>query len=286
MSLRFILLSAFLSIAFVTIAPRANPQQPERTSHSYLGFDLNTYPGDAALPILRKTFSFAGYWISAPPATKSNTWTGKRQLLLSEKFGFLLLYQGPQIKDLKSSSQAETRAAADAANAAAVAKKEGFPPGAIIFLDIEEGGRLPASYHAYLRAWVDSLVRSGYQAGVYCSGIKVNEGQGVSIITSDNIRDNLGNRDLAYFVFNDACPPAPGCILASNPPPPSASGVGYAIVWQFAQSPRRKDITRPCAATYDADGNCYAPGDAKHAWILDLNSATTADPSHGGGATP
>src|SRR5712664_4056911 len=48
---------------------------------AYLGFDLNTYPGDAALPVLRKTFSFAGYWLSPPPGAKRNTWVGKRQLL-------------------------------------------------------------------------------------------------------------------------------------------------------------------------------------------------------------
>jgi len=28
---------------------------------AYLGFDRNEYPGDAALPVLRKTFSFSGY---------------------------------------------------------------------------------------------------------------------------------------------------------------------------------------------------------------------------------
>jgi len=45
-------------------------QQPFAPSQSYLGFDLNTYPGDAALSVLRKTFSFGGYWLNAPPGTK------------------------------------------------------------------------------------------------------------------------------------------------------------------------------------------------------------------------
>jgi hypothetical protein len=248
---------------------------------SYLGFDLNTYPGDAALPILRKTFSFGGYWLSAPPGAKRNTWVGKRQLLQSQKFGFLLLYRGPQTSQLKSSLQARNRGTADATNAAATAKKEGFPSHAIIFLDIEEGGRLPAKYHAYLRAWVDALASAGYHAGVYCSGMLVNEGSRVTIITSDNIRSNLGKRELTYFVYNDACPPSPGCVVPHNPPSPSASGIPYAAVWQFAQSPRRKEFTARCAATYNADGNCYGPGDTTHSWFLDLNSATTPDPSSG-----
>jgi hypothetical protein len=257
------------------------PLQSAPGSHSYLGFDLNVYPGDEALPVLRKTFSFAGYWLSPPPGAKQNTWIGKRHLLLAQKFGFLVLFRGPQISELKSPSQAGAKGTADAATAAASAKSEGFPPHAIIFLDIEEGGRLPAKYHAYLRAWVDALVRAGYRSGVYCSGMPVNEGQGVTIITADNIRNNLGKRELTYFVFNDACPPAPGCVVPHNPPPPSASGVPYAAVWQFAQSPRRKEFTAQCAAKYNADGNCYAPGDTSHVWFLDLNSATTADPSSG-----
>ena len=253
---------------------------------SYLGFDLNTYPGDDALPILRKTFSFGGYWLNAPPGAKQNTWVGKRQPMLSQKFGFLILYNGPQSNELKSLAQARTRGTADAAKAAAAAKKEGFPARAIIFLDIEEGGRLTENYHAYLRAWVDRLSRSGYRAGAYCSGMPVNEGNGVTIITADDIRTNLGKRELAYFVYNDACPPSPGCVVPHNPPPPSVSGISYAAIWQFAQSPRRKEFTARCSTSYNRDGNCYAPGDTQHAWFLDLNSATTPDPSRGQDVAP
>lgn len=178
-------------------------------------------------------------------------------------------------------SSAMKRGATDARRAAAAAKQEGFPSRTVIFMDIEEGGRLPAVYHAYLRAWVDQLARAGYRAGVYCSGMPVDEGGGVTIITADDIRNSIGKRNLAYWVFNDACPPSPGCAVPQNPLPPSASGLPYATVWQFAQSPRRKQLTARCASTYFADGNCYAPGDNAHPWILDINSADSADPSHG-----
>ena len=77
-------------------------------------------------------------------------------------------------------------------------------------------------------------------------------------------------------------PPSPGCVVPHNPLPPSASGIPYAAIWQFERSPRPKEFTARCAATYNADGNCYAPGDIAHAWFLDLNSAATSDPSHGG----
>jgi hypothetical protein len=279
-----IALCATLSAVFCFIPSRAlfpiQASTQDRPTRAYLGFDLNTYPGDSALPILRKTFSYAGYWLSPPPGAKRNTWLGKRELLHAQGFGFLVLYRGPQISDLKSEAQAAHKGTVDARNAVATASKEGFPARAIIFLDIEEGGRLPAKYHAYLRAWVDALEPAGYRAGVYCSGMVVNEGAGLTIITSDDIRKNIGTRQLAYWVFNDACPPSPGCVVPQNPPPPSASGISYATVWQFAQSPRRKQFTAHCAATYNADGNCYAPGDPTHSWFLDVNSATTSDPSN------
>jgi Domain of unknown function (DUF1906) len=275
-------LSAISILPFLVDSPTSPSSVMARAAESaYLGFDLNNYPGDHALPVLRKTFSFGGYWLSAPPEAKQNTWLGKRRLMLAQKFGFLILYNGPRSNELKSLAQSGKKAIADAANAAAAAKKEGFPLRAIIFLDVEEGGRLPANYHAYLRAWIDELARAGYRAGVYCSGITVNEGNGVAIITADDIRNNIGKRQLAYFVFNDICPPAPGCVVGQNSPLPSASGISYAAVWQFAQSPRRKDRTAHCAATYDRDGNCYAPGHTAHAWFLDLDSATTPDPSSG-----
>src|SRR5580765_5755275 len=62
--------------------------------HSYVGFDRNEYPGDEALPLLRKSYSFASYWLSPPPEEKSNSWIGKRGVMQSQGFGFLLLYQG------------------------------------------------------------------------------------------------------------------------------------------------------------------------------------------------
>ena len=262
----------------------ATPASDASTANSapaknYPGFDLNTYPGDDALPVLRKSFSFVGYWLSLPPGAQQNTWTGKRTPLRSQGFGFAVLYTGPLGKDLKSEAQARSKGTSDARQATATAKREGFPPRTIIFLDIEEGGRLSPAYHVYLREWVDELARAGYRAGAYCSGMPVSEGQGVTIVTSDNIRNNLEGREMAYWVFNDACPPSPGCALPQTAPAPAGSGVRYAAIWQMSQSPRRKEFTTQCASTYQPDGNCYAPSDAAHKWFLDVNTATSADPS-------
>jgi hypothetical protein len=79
------------------------------------------------------------------------------------------------------------------------------------------------------------------------------------------------------FDAQDACPPAPGCVLA--PKPLSASGTTELVAWQYAQSPRRPEITKSCGATYAADGNCYAPGFPTV--FLDVDAAESGDPSKG-----
>jgi hypothetical protein len=109
----------------------------------------------------------------------------------------------------------------------------------------------------------------------------VKEEPHVSITTADDIRSHSATRDMAIWAYNDACPPSPGCKFPENPPASSTSGIPAATVWQFAQSPRRKEFTARCAAKYAKDGNCYAPGDTAHSWFLDVNSATSADPSSG-----
>ena len=254
---------------------------PEESEKKYLGFDRNNYPGDDALPILRKTFAFSSYWISPPPGEKSNTWTRKRELLRSRGFGFVVLYQGPGSRELKTQTSAKARGTRDGEDAAASAKAEGFSAGTIIFLDIEEGGRLPDTYHAYLAAWSEALSRAGFRPGAYCSGMPVKEEPGVTITTAEDIRNHAATRGISIWAYNDACPPSPGCTFSRDPASPAKSGIPYAAVWQFAQSPRRKEFTSRCAATYHRNGNCYAPGDSAHSWFLDVNSATSPDPSGG-----
>jgi hypothetical protein len=246
-----------------------------------LGFDRNLYPGDAAFPTLRQTFAFTSYWLNAPPGEKTNTWIGKRAFLVKSGFGFLVLFRGRDSHEFKKGPDGPAKGSLDAEAAAAAAKKEGFPAGTIIFLDIEEGGRLSATYHAYLQAWLDGLARSRYRAGVYCSGMPAKESGGVTILTADDIRANGGSREFVFFVFNDACPPSPGCVFPSTAPSVASSGVAYAQAWQYAQSPRRKEFTARCPAGYNRNGNCYSPNDASHEWDLDADTATSADPSNG-----
>ena len=160
------------------------------------------------------------------------------------------------------------------------ARGEGFPLRTIIFLDLEEGGRLLPEQRAYLHAWADVVQSAGFSPGVYCSGIAYKEPySGAMVITAEDIQQNAGGRQLAYWVSNDSCPPSPGCVLPGKPPNPSASGVPFADVWQFAQSPRRS--TSGCTAAYGNDGNCYPPGGETSGLHVDLDVAVSTDPSHG-----
>jgi hypothetical protein len=249
---------------------------------SYLGFDRNTYPGDANLKILHQTFSFTGYWLNTPPSARTNIWIGKRKALEDAGFGFVVLFNGRLYADLKTVTRAKMLGQSDARAAVAAAQREHFPKGTVIFLDQEQGGRMLAAQKAYIYNWVDGVTRAGFQAGVYCSGIAAPEDDGGSIVTADDIRQNAGGRRIIFWVTDDACPPAPGCAFPHTPPSPAESGIAYADIWQFAQSPRRKDVSAGCPANHNPDGNCYPPGiNPQQRLHVDVETATSPDPSHG-----
>src|SRR5579863_4100712 len=208
----------WLAFALVLLLPRAagtsapSRAQEERVrQQTYLGFDANDYPGDDALPGLRRTFTFSGYWLNAPPGAKTNSWIGKRSELLKNEFGFLILFNGRLTKELQPPVDARALGARDAAAAVAVAQREGFSAGnfTIIYLDIEEGGRMLPPQINYIQGWKSTVESRGFVAGVYCSGMKVKEGKGQTITTADDIHERLSV--MAYFVYNDECPPSPGC---------------------------------------------------------------------------
>ncbi len=264
----------------LTLAASALAQPPS------LGFDRNLYPGDARILELRKHFAFTGYWLTPPPGEKTSTWLGKRKLLHDAGFGFLVLANGRLEAQLKSSKlHPDTLGKQDAIQAIALAKQEDFPPATILFLDQEEGGRLTPVQSAYFFAWTETIAASPYKPGAYLSGQPSPDGtrpdgKPATITTAQDVTQHIAAQHLhpiTLWVAQDACPPAPGCVL--TPPPLALSGTPTATVWQYAQSPRRPEITRACARTYAPDNNCYAG--LTPDLFLDLNVASTPDPSHG-----
>ena len=261
-------------------SPQPAPGKQKNPPKTFVGFDRNDYPGDAALIELKKSFAFTGFWLGPPPGEKSNSWKGKRSQVSNAGFGFLLLFNGKLEKELPSQAEAQALGKIDSARAAESADDEGFAKGATIFLDQEEGGRLSPVQLAYILAWADGVSAAGYRAGIYCSGVPAREGKGVSVITALNLKSRAGGREITFFVFNDVCPPSPGCRIPPRLPSAAASGVKFAEVWQYAQTPREKSRTVHCAATYAKDGNCYPPGMQSSGIYVDLNFATSPDPSH------
>jgi len=249
------------------------------SAQSYLGLDRNTYPGDADLKALHQTFSYSGYWLNNPPGERRNTWAGHRAAIESAGFGFLVLFNGRVYAELKSVTHAKKVGASDAQAAAAAARREGFPAHTIIFLDQEQGGRMLPEQKAYIYAWVDAVTAAGFRAGIYCSGIPSPDDQ--NVITAEDIRQSARARQIVYWAINDACPPSPGCAFPKNPPSPAGSGVSFAEVWQFAQSPKEKDVAAHCS-NYSRVGECYPPGIPPAQRLhVDLDTATSSDPSHG-----
>jgi hypothetical protein len=263
-------------------APAAAPE----TRHNFAGFDRNDYPGDVALPALRGNFAFTGYWLNNPPGATTNTWLGHRQRLVDEGFGFLVLWNGRLDKQIKASRMKPAALGQkDAAEAIAAARREGFPDGTVIFLDQEEGGRLLTEQAGYLLGWTEAVAGSSYRPGAYVSGQPVEDGPGATITTAQDVtgRVKAGHlHPVALWVAQDACPPAPGCTVQA--PELRLSGTPDAVAWQYAQSPRRPEITRACAKTYADDGNCYGPSSkflGTKGMFLDMNVAASEDPSHG-----
>ncbi len=243
-------------------------------AQSFKGFDKNEYPGDEALRELSKTFAWSGYWLNAPPGMKSNPWQGKREVLSHAGFRFALLFNGRLDAELKQTDPA-VMGRSDGNAAVRAARAEGFSAGSIVFLDMEEGGRLLPEQKTYLFSWTDALSASDFTPGVYCSSIAVPDGAGKTISTAEDIGQSEGVRHIHLWVAQDTCPPSPGCSTGMKLTP-DRSGTQNADIWQYAQSPRRAQFTASCVQTYAPDSRCYAPGTQI---FVDLNTSKLESPS-------
>lgn len=244
----------------------------------YLGFDKDAYPGDDLWPALHKTFAFTGYWLNNPPGMQADPWAGKRAVVRAAGFGFLIIFNGRMDAELQK-KDAAALGKQDARDAVAAARREGFPAGAVIFLDEEEGGALLPEQAAYMGAWTAEVAHAGLGAGVYASGIPVSAGSGM-MSTAQDVTKRFPWAKL--WVWDDRCPPAPGCTVEDKKLAPPLSGHPQALVWQYAVTPRKPEDTAACAATYSADDRCYAPGlPHSDATYIDLNVSRSADPSRG-----
>jgi glycoside hydrolase-like protein len=167
-------------------APVANDYEKGK----YVGFDTHTYPGTPVMRTWKQTpgspYSWVGYYLPSP-CHADRSWTGKRDTLIAMGWGLAAVYVGQQTwgktpRTLSSSALAalrkRTKCSADLMNASegildaddatAAAQTEGFPPGAIVFLDLERVEAIPAAMRAYYTAWVQRMLSNGrYEPGIY-----------------------------------------------------------------------------------------------------------------------
>ena len=173
----------------------------------------------------------------------------------------------------------------DATAAIAAAQREGFPPGTILFLDQEEGGRLLPEQADYLLAWTEAVAQSAFLPGVYASGQPVADGRGldgkpVTITTIQDIRARVAEVICTLSLsglFRTPAHPHPAALC--NRLRPASVAPWTPPLGSLPSLPNANPSTRACARTYSSDGNCDTPAPAR--LDVDLSSATTSDPSHG-----
>lgn len=159
---------------------------------TFLGFDTHTYPGDAKMRAWKDApenkYQWVGFYLPAAPCHKGTSWAGKRQTLKDMGWGIAVVYVGQQTWNRTPRSRTPAQVAAgkrngqtcsadylsastgalEAVDAIQKTKAEGFPKGAVIFLDIERMERMPAAMRDYYRAWVATVLKDGtYQPGIY-----------------------------------------------------------------------------------------------------------------------
>ena len=96
-----------------------------------------------------------GIWLNNPPGETSNGWAGKRSDGASRRgLGFLVLWNGRLDKEILKAQKAGTSRPMRWVRKMPRRRwrrrdGKGFPKGAILFLDQEEGGRLLEEQAAY-----------------------------------------------------------------------------------------------------------------------------------------
>ena len=214
-------------------APSAAPGPPRAALPAPPGFDVDRYPGDAALQTWRRAapYEWVGYYLPAP-CHRDASWSGKRAAIQGMGYGIAVLYVGQQQFEGDTTPPTpgapvicsrtlltQERGRADAADAAARTAAEGFPAGTAVFLDVERVSRLTPEMTAYVSAWVDALRRDGrYRPAMYAH--RENAPALRAIVQGD----------IPFWVAGGA-----GFALDRTP---RESGVDFASVWEGLPAPR------------------------------------------------
>jgi peptidoglycan hydrolase-like protein with peptidoglycan-binding domain len=230
-------------------APAPSTPVPS-TTVGHAGIDTSIYPGDAVMAELRSSTNliWTGFYLGPAPSHTGASWMGKRSTLIAQGWGLAVLYVGQQESGPGSHNVNGAQGDADGANALALAAQAEFPPGTVLYLDIETGGPFSPPMRDYLERWSARIAAGGFVPGAY-----------LSFLSADSARQVVPDLKLWVYRLRTA-----DSNVDKDPPfresLPSESGVASAVAWQWAQ-------------------NCWIPKPGGGRQLVDLDVASTADPS-------
>ncbi|MGH3712750.1 MAG: glycoside hydrolase domain-containing protein [Micromonosporaceae bacterium] len=195
----------------------------------HLGFDRSRYPGDAVMRSIRRAtpLAFVGIYLAPAPSHPDTGWMNKVPLLREIGWGFLPVYVGQQSRTGPGSHVlTREQALRDAVDAGRLAEKAELDPCSVLYLDIEQGGRLTLDHLSYVGTWVGGIAHeTAYRPGVYCSYRD----------TADHVAAETGDVPTWVFHVRDTGP-ALVDLATEEPPDPAESGFPGAVAWQYRMS--------------------------------------------------
>ncbi len=215
----------------------------------YSGFDTSAYPGDEQISWLKANTNlvWCALYLSPAPSHNDGSWMGKRASLAQAGWGVVPIFVGQQVIPPGSLDPSAATGATDGASAASLTASEGFPPGSVVYLDLENGPPLQSPQTDYVQAWCTAVSDAGFQPGIYCSHLMAADVAGL-----------VPNAAIwAFKVSTTQTHPVTGTDFPDSDP--SGSGYAEAAIWQLGQ-------------------NCQISAGNGQTLLVDLDSATSPDP--------
>ena len=231
------------------------PPPPDTTTTSFLGFDVSAYPGDAAMSAWKypaSPYYWSGYYIPAP-CHRDTTWSGKYHTLTNMGWGTLAIYVGQQdwtqipqsiavldraqptdlltpmteystaFVTCSASLLSADQGRAEALDAVAKLRADGFPTRSTVYLDVEYVSSVTPALVSYIQGWVAAIVAEGsYRPGIYMAKSNAAAIHTAAVGTTGAV----DAADPAFWLTSS---------VGFNPTrQPTDVGLSYAAVWQGA----------------------------------------------------
>jgi hypothetical protein len=225
---------------------------------SHAGFDRLTYPGDEIMRLLweKTNLAWTGFYLAPAPSQHYTGWMGKRSFLSGLGWGFAPIYVGQQTEGAGSHIVTANQGSIDAADAAMLARRAGFPGRSVIYLDVEQSPtsdrNVIKQITDYYKSWVQGVFDQGFYPGVSCFPMFA-----IALMVADP-RPTVWAIGVRYGrgTYRDPFPN----------PDPEKSGYSFANMWQLAQ-----------AATLEVTDD---HGRIHRVSPIDFDSADSTDPSN------